>query len=51
MATKPRRGGAKGLTGRATKKRTFFFGFPNKMIQTANFKIRVGILPNLRLEK
>ena len=31
MAPKPRRGGgAKGLSGRATKKRTFFWGFPNK---------------------
>ena len=28
MATKPRGGGLKGLGGRATKKRTFFCGFP-----------------------
>ena len=28
MATKPRGRGAKDLSGRATKKRTFFFGFP-----------------------
>ena len=28
MTTKPRGGGAKGLGGRATKKRTFFYGFP-----------------------
>ena len=30
IATKPRGwGGAKGLSGRATKKKTFFCGFPN----------------------
>ena len=29
MATKPRGEGAKSFSGRATKKRTFFCGFPN----------------------
>ena len=31
-ATKPMGGGAKGLSGRATKKRTFFCGFPNEKV-------------------
>ena len=34
MATKPRGGGAKRLSGRTTKKRTFFCGFPDLLRRT-----------------
>ena len=36
MATNPGGGGANGLSGRATKKRTFFYGFP--YLRTKRFK-------------
>ena len=37
MATKPGGGGAKGLSGRATKKRTFFCDFPKQDLSEQKF--------------
>ena len=56
MVTKPRGGGAKGLSGRATKKRTFFAAFfrhtvlqsfPGRQFQ----RKRTNFIVNLRVKK
>ena len=49
MATKPSGGGALGLSGRATKKITFFCGFLSAERNKSNFHIHTHIKFYIRL--